>query len=104
MVEFEDLSVAESLEVAVGGADHLGVAHAAHVAAARVLARRIDALESDDFTDDKGRLDNVSIPSFLKYLDALGLSVEKAAPGKRVGAVRPPRDELAAMRAQLGAG
>src|SRR5690606_1383080 len=101
MAEFEALSVADSLEVAIGGAEHLGLAHSAHVAAARVLARRIDALESDDFTDDKGRLDNVSIPSFLKYLDALGLSVEKSVPGKRVGVVRAPRDELAAMRAQL---
>lgn len=58
---------------------------------------------SDDFTDGKGRLDNVSVPSFLKYLDALGLSVDKAAPGKRVGVVKP-RDELADMRAALAAG
>ena len=111
---FEELSVLGGLEAALSQAGHLGPQHAAHVAAARALARKIDAWDVivdwalEDARDDGSRPkvpanDNVSIASFLKYLDALGLSVEKAAPGKRVGVVKPV-DQLAAMRAQLSAG
>lgn len=111
---FSDLSVLDGLEAALSQADHLGPAHAAHVAAARALARKIDAWDVivewaiEDAVDAGSRPkvpanDNVSIASFLKYLDALGLSVEKAATGKRVGVVKP-RDELADMRRQIAAG
>ena len=72
-------------------------------AAARALARKIDAWDVivewalDDAAQGKGRPavpanDNVSIASFLKYLDALGLTPEDEAPGALPGrpATKPP--------------
>lgn len=37
------------------------------------LAERIDGLGSED-PDQPGRFDNVSIPTYLKYADALGMT------------------------------
>ena len=72
-------SVSEALETALAGSDHLlAPRFAATIAAARQLAVRVDSLAGTGWTDDAGRLDNVAVPTFLKYLDALGMTVPKA--------------------------
>ncbi|WP_282946972.1 terminase small subunit [Cellulomonas endometrii] len=85
----------DALEEAVADAKHLTVRDAAAIEAARALARKIDAWDVivewaiDDANQNEGRPqvptnDNVSLPSFLKYLDALQLvppAAEKAKPG-----------------------
>ena len=58
------------------------------VAAARVLAGRIDFLNATGFVDENGKIDNVTLPTFLKYCQSLGLTLD--APAK-VG--RPARQK-----------
>lgn len=102
MTVFEQQSVSEALERSIANAKHLRARHSATIAAARALARKIDAWDTivewalDDAAQGKGRPavpanDNVSISSFLKYLDALGLTPEDEAPAAGVGrpATRP---------------
>ena len=80
MAEFERESVADALERAIAAADHLTARHAGAVAAARALAEKIDAWQiivewalDDAAANDRRPAvpanDNVSLPSFLKYLD-----------------------------------
>lgn len=91
MTRFEQQSVSEALERSIANAKHLRARHSATIAAARALARKIDAWDVivewalDDAAQGKSRPavpanDNVSISSFLKYLDALGLTPEDEAP------------------------
>lgn len=65
--------------------------NAGPLAALRVLARKIDtehevreaALDWNAENDSKAKpppVDNVSIPTYLKYCESLGLTVDKAAP------------------------
>lgn len=96
MTVFEHQSVSEALERSIRNAKHLRAKHSAMIAAARALARKIDAWDVivewalDDAAQVKGKRpavpsnDNVSIASFLKYLDALGLAPEGEAgvPGR----------------------
>ncbi len=114
MAKFVEESVAEALERSIRNATHLRARHAAAIAAARALARKIDAWDlivewaNDDAADDGGRPkvpanDNVSIASFLKYLDTLGLVPEDEAPAGRGASVpAPPKNDIAAMRKKLG--
>jgi len=86
--------VARALEAAISAAgDKLGAIDAGGLAAARVLAGMVDNAARPAY-DDEGRqrpLDNVTLPTFLKYLDAYGLTVaarkqaEAAASGKSKG-------------------
>lgn len=79
-----DGSVEAALDRALAVADHLTDRDAATVAAARALARKIDAWDVivewalDDAADESRRPavpqnDNVSLASFLKYMTALRL-------------------------------
>lgn len=85
--------VRDGLEEAVAAATHLGPMDAAGVAAARALADKIDAwdvivdwaLEDAGDAGDRPRVpqnDNVSLPSFLKYLESLGLTPAGRASAK----------------------
>ncbi|WP_227468028.1 hypothetical protein [Microbacterium sp. YJN-G] len=96
MTKFVTESVSEALERGIRNAKHLRARHAPAVAAARALARKIDAWDVivewalDDAAQGKGRPqvpanDNVSIASFLKYLDALGLTPDEETPAARTG-------------------
>jgi hypothetical protein len=96
MTVFEQQSVSEALERSISNAKHLRARHSATIAAARALARKIDAWDVivawavEDASSVKGRPavpqnDNVSIASFLKYLEALGLTPEDEAPAARPG-------------------
>ena len=73
---FPDKSVEVAFEESVAAASWLTAAHSATVQAGRVLARRIDEIAGSGFIDDSGKLDNVSVPTFLRYCAALGFVVE----------------------------
>ena len=88
-MSFEELSAVDALEVSIDAAEHLEVKHAATVAAARQLAIRVDELNDAGWVID-GKLDNVTLPVFLKYCEALGLTVDKV-PAKR--GPKPKEDE-----------
>lgn len=85
--DFSDSSLEAALDRTLESADHLQDRDAATVAAARALARKIDAwdvivgwaLEDVAESDGKKRPtvpqnDNVSLASFLKYMEALRLT------------------------------
>ncbi len=87
--KFPSRNVAEALERSLKNAD-LKAVNSAVVAAARVLAERIDYLTFSGFVDENGKLDNVSLPTFLKYCQSLGLTLD--APAK-VGRPAKPKTE-----------
>lgn len=69
------VSVAEATRQAVQAAKSAGIvndADAGVVAVLMHLAESIDAME--DGLTPSGKLDNVSVPTYLKYAEALGLS------------------------------
>lgn len=82
-------SVAGALERSLKNAD-LKAVNSAVVAAARVLAARIDSICETGFIDEHGKLDNVSLPTFLKYCQSLGLTVDVPA---KVGRPAKPKAE-----------
>jgi hypothetical protein len=106
--------VLDALDSAIAAATHLTARDAAAVAAARALASKIDAWDVivdwafEDAAEDGSRPrvpanDNVSLPSFLKYLEALQLvppAAEKAKPGPASQA-SAAQQELNAMRQGL---
>lgn len=123
MTVFAQESVSEALERGLKNAKHLRAKHAPAVAAARALARKIDAWDIivdwalEDASEIKGARpavpanDNVSIASFLKYLDALGLTPEDEAPAATPGrpATKPapaaqPTNKVLAFRQKAQAG
>ena len=73
-------SVLEATEASIKAATHLGLLDAGAVEVLRHLARTIDGIgDEDDDLDDDPRvkpksLDNVTIPTYLKACDALGLT------------------------------
>lgn len=94
MSGFAQLSVADALEASIAAASHLTARDSAAIAAARALADKIDQWDRivqwavEDAAEVEGRPkvpanDNTSLPTFLKYVDALGLVplIEKAKPG-----------------------
>lgn len=90
---FPHESVADALERSLRNAKSLRAENAAVVAGARILAARIDSICETGFIDDHGKLDNVSLPTFLKYCQSLGLTVD--APAK-VGRPAKPKTEVKA--------
>lgn len=83
----ESTPVLDALNEAVESARHLSALDAPTVEAARALARKIDAQDvyfealMSRANETNGRppsVDNVSLPTFLRYCEALGL-----APGAR---------------------
>lgn len=117
MAEIASGSLREALDRAVADSSHLSVRDAAAIAAARALADKIDAWDvivewaKDDLAGNPRpgarpavpQNDNVSLPSFLKYLEALQLvppAAEKAKPGPASGA-SPAQQALNDMRRGL---
>lgn len=88
--KFPSHNVAEALERSLKNADGLKAVNSAVVAAARVLAGRIDFLSVTGFVDENGKIDNVTLPTFLKYCQSLGLTLD--APAK-VGRPAKPKVE-----------
>lgn len=102
--KFPDDGAVAALERSIANATHLRARDSAAIAAARVLARRIDILDENGGLDDNGKLDNVSVPTFLKYLQALNLLPEPAAVQTAKSAPAPPVSELDRFRAKHKAG
>jgi hypothetical protein len=97
--KFPDQFVIDALERSLRNAKHLRAEHSALVATARMIANRLDYLAAHDFMVD-GKFDNVTLPTFLKYLDSLGLTihVEKAKPEKSEKKTAPnPRNDIQAF-------
>lgn len=88
---FPEKGVRDALDEALAGST-LEPRNAPAVATARVLADRIDELAANGFLDGNGKLDNVSVPTFLRYLVALGL-VEDPAHKHRTKAPEEPEDK-----------
>lgn len=102
---FSDASVSAALERSIRNASFLKAKDAAAVAAARALARKIDAWDViaewalEDVHDEGKRPavpqnDNVSLASFLKYLDMLGLvptTHQSKSAGRQTAAEPEPR-------------
>ena len=95
--KFPEMKVSEALERSIRNLRGLSAKDSAIIAAARALARKIDAWDvivdyaMEDMEDKaKGarpavpQNDNVSIATFLKYMQALGLTVDavQKAPAK----------------------
>lgn len=115
MAEFVPESLTEGLERALAAASHLTDRDAAAIAAARALAHRIDvwdvivqwAMEDAADTESRPKVpanDNTSLPTYLKYLDALQLlppaATDKAKPGPASSA-SPSQQALTEMRKGL---
>ena len=86
---FPHESVADALERSLRNAKSLRAENAAVVAAARILAARIDSVCETGFIDENGKLDNVSVPTFLKYCQSLGLTVDVPAKVGRPAKSKP---------------
>ena len=54
-----------------------------------MLAARIDSIRETGFIDEHGKLDNVSLPTFLKYCQSLGLTVDAPAKVGRPAKAKP---------------
>ncbi len=112
-----DESVAEATERALKAASHLTATDAGAVAALRALARKIDAwdvivewaIDDTRSPDDRPKVpqnDNVTLPTYLKFCDALGLTPagrtklgEKKEPAVgTLGAVRQSAGKLRSVQ------
>lgn len=104
MAVFEQQGAVEALEVALAAAEHLTGRDAAAVATARQLARRVDAMAEYGWGDpDSGKFDNVTVPTFLKFLEALRLlpaPAERTKPGP-TSTASPSQQALNEMRRGL---
>lgn len=96
--KFEFLSVSDALERSLRNASGLSAKNSALVAASRVLAKRIDLIADDGFIDQNGKLDNVTVPTFLKYLQSLGLTVDAAQKAPMKARTGSQVDMLTAFR------
>lgn len=69
-----DRTVEESVEESLADAGHLTKADAGAVQVLRGLARSVDYLLAHDGLNESGRFDNVTVPTFLRYCEQLGLT------------------------------
>lgn len=114
MAQLTDETVTDAFDRAVKNAAHLRVRDAPAVAAARALAKKIDAWDVivdwalEDAAESSSRPavpanDNVSLASFLKYLEKLQLLPPEAV-SQPPGASTSPKGGLAAWRDKAGVG
>lgn len=106
--KWDDVSVEAALDRSLRSAKHLRAVDAALVKAARELARKIDAWSTIvDYAledADGGRPavpanDNVSLATFLKYCDVLGLKTD-VVKAVLVPAHKPNESPVEAMKRQ----
>lgn len=111
--QFADESLSAALDRSLSNAKWLRAKDAAAVAAAKALARKIDVWDEvvewafEDAEAHEGRSrpkvpehDNISLGSFLKYLEALGLTPEKSAAPKKSQAAEKRKSALDAFVAK----
>lgn len=100
MAIFEEMSAVEALEASILASDSLKPEHAFTIALTRQIAARADKLHANGWVLD-GKLDNVTMPTLLRYADALGLTLsEKAKPGP-VSTASDSQQAINAMREGL---
>ena len=97
--KFPDSFIADALERSLKNSKNLKAVNSVVVATARSLASRLDYLFANDFVTTSGKFDNVTVPTFLKYLQALGLTLDmtesRAKPASKADgapAKRPKND------------
>ena len=115
MAAFEELSVTDALERSIRNAKHLRARDSATIAAARKLARKIDAWDVivdwalEDAAEHNTRPavpanDNVSIATFLKFMDTLGLvSPADEQPAAKAATPAAPAAGILAFRSKAAA-
>lgn len=67
------MTVAEATETAIKAADHLTDMDLGAVQMLRELAAAADAIDANGL-NPAGKLDNVTIPTYLRYCESLGLT------------------------------
>lgn len=67
------MSVAEATETAIDAADHLTDMDQGAVQMLRTLAAAADSIDENGL-NPAGKLDNVTIPTYLRYCESLGLT------------------------------
>jgi hypothetical protein len=111
-----DISCVDATERALAAATHLTPMDDGAVEATRKLARKIDAWDVivqwalDDVAGKRGmegrpvvpEHDNVTIPTYLKYCDALGLTPAGRDKLKDLGGKGKPGGKLASLRSIEG--
>jgi hypothetical protein len=75
--------------------EHLGPEDAGAVATLLELARQIDANAADEDRENRPKVDNMTIPTYLRYCESLGLT-----PAGRVK-LKPKEQETGGKLAQL---
>ncbi len=95
-------AVADATEVSIQAATHLTPLDRGAVEALRTLAAAIDVLAANDGLREDGKLDNVSVPTYLKFCDSLGLT---PAGRSRLPEKKPeaPGGKLALLRGEAKA-
>lgn len=117
MANFTPETVADALERSLKNAKHLRAVDSGKVAAARALARKIDAWDVivewalEDVAESEGNPrpavpanDNVSLATFLRYVEALGLTSPVEAPTKSPAASAAPKSKVGGFRDRAKAG
>lgn len=90
--KFPMKSVSEALEDSLRGSPGLLKRNSATVAAARSLALLID--DQQVLVSEGGKFDNTVFPTFLKFCEALGLTVEKKTDAKKPAEPRKPASKM----------
>jgi hypothetical protein len=67
------MAVADATETAIEAADHLTDMDLGAVEMLRTLAAAADAIDENGL-NPAGKLDNVTIPTYLRYCESLGLT------------------------------
>ena len=93
-------TVAEATARSVAAAEELGDLDAGAVAVLVNMAGMIDYLLANGGIGPAGKLDNVSIPTYLRYCESLGLT--PAGRVKLGSKERAPVGKLAAIKAEAG--
>ena len=93
-------TVRGATEAALAAAEHLTPTDLGVIATLLKLADRIDYLTTHDGVSEEGKFDNVSIPTYLKYAESLGLT-----PAARLRAKGPkelPKNNTGLTALQVG--
>lgn len=96
------MSVAEATDAALSAAGHLTDMDKGAVEALRVLAAQVDFLAANGGLREDGKLDNVSVPTYLKFCESLGLT---PAGREKLSEKKPeaPGGKLALLRGEAQA-
>ena len=96
-------AVADATEASIRAATHLSDLDKGAVEALRTLAVAIDVLAATGGVREDGKLDNVSVPTYLKFCESLGLT---PAGRSRLPEKKPegPGGKLALLRGEAQAG